>query len=1065
MLIRYQWLMTLLSMACISVVCNANCACGQEPKPDAVPADHAQRVKAGTQLFQSSIRKLLETHCLNCHGGDSVKSDFDLSSRESLVASGMLGKSAEDSQLFAVVSHQSEPAMPFKAPKLSDESIELIRRWIDLGAPYDKPLVEHKASSTKEMKVTEKDQQHWAFRPLSTATLQKPPIETNQVNPIDQLLTPLRTSLGAEQNGSADARTLVRRAYFDLIGLPPTPEQIAEYVNDPSPDAWSKLIDQLLDSPRYGERWARHWMDVARFAESHGYEQDYDRPTAYHYRDFLIRAFNQDLPYDQFVRWQIAGDEIEPTNPIALMATGFLGAGAFPTQLTEAEFESARYDELDDMVMTTGVAFMGLSIGCARCHDHKFDPIPSRDYYRFAANFARAIRCEADLDLTPDENRDRQRAFADKLAQLKSNAATYKENQLRQSLLTWHETHDLKSLESGWQSLSITSVQSNAKTQFELLTDGSVLSVGTAPAQETITVYGKTATNTIRAIRLEALTHDSLPHRGPGRAPNGNFALGDFKVEIEGDNVPSQTPVKLTSARATHQQNTDSLSVAASIDADPISGWAIDQGGVGKDSAAVFDFEAPIKLPEATHWRITLTLNHPNRQHTLGRFRISFSDQTTPAPAIGDLGPGIAIRETLDALRMGKSLSEIEPAHVDATLEWIGAKDQEYIAIQKSIRELESAGPGLQLAKALITSEGRPHLPHHADDRGYPHFYPETYLLKRGDVHQKTEQVSPGFLTVLTPLSQISLSQTSRSNTEEPRTLNPNDSNDPNKDRETPTKSIASRSNLARWLTDPRQGAGALAARVMVNRVWQHHFGRGIVATPNDFGIAGDRPTHPELLEWLANDFVENCWQIKRLHKMIMTSEAYKQSGHQSPANLAADPDNKSYWHYAPRRLEAEAIRDSILYVSGLLDFKMYGPGTLDPNMTRRSVYFFIKRSQLIPSMMLFDWPEHLVSIGQRPVTTIAPQALLFLNNPNGRQWATAFAGRLPRSSDVAFVEAAWQMAFNRIPSSQELSFATTFLTQQRKKYVANGRVDGVELSYVDLCQTVLSMNEFVYID
>lgn len=1029
-----------------------------QPPETTVPADHVQRVKAGTQLFQSTVREILKAHCLECHGGDSIKSDVDLSSREALVASGMLGKSSIDSQLYAVVAHQAEPAMPFKAPKLDDQSIEKLKQWIDLGAPYDKPLVERPAATTKEMQVTAKDKMHWAFRPLSSPSEMSDVAAGDNMSPIDRLLATERGKRGTIPNAKADRRTLIRRAYFDLIGLPPTPEEVDAFVSDPSADAWPKLIERLLNSPHYGERWARHWMDIARFAESHGYEQDYDRPTAFHYRDFLIRAFNQDLPYDQFVRWQIAGDEIDASNPLAMMATGFLSAGAFPTQLTEAEFESARYDELDDMVMTTGVSFLGLSIGCARCHDHKFDPIPSRDYYRLAANFSRAIRCEVELDLTPEENRVKQKVFDESLAQLKSDAAAYRETRLPQSLHAWLEKNELNSLDKGWQSLQVGAVQSSANTRFDVLPDGSILSVGAAPTRETITVVGVSSLPQARSIRLEALTHDSLPHRGPGRAPNGNFALGDFKLEILRDEGNAETIVKMLSARASHQQNNDSLSAAASIDQDPISGWAIDNGGVGKDSAAVFDFDAPISAPSGSRWRITLTFNHPNQQHTLGRFRLSFSDQSNSAPTIGDLGPSVAIRETLRALKDGRMLNQVDPAHVSATLDWVGATDEDYQLIQKRIREMEMAGPGLQFAKALISSEGRPHLPHHADDRGYPHFYPETYLLKRGDVHQKSERVAPGFLTVLSRLPEpektLPLEGYSGS-------IDAKDHHESSHDR----SGSQPRTNLAHWLTDSENGAGALAARVMVNRIWQHHFGKGIVTTPNDFGIAGDRPSHPELLDWLAADFIASGWRMKRLHMVIMTSDVYQQSGEQSAANVALDPDNTSYWNFPPRRLEAEAIRDSMLYVAGVLDPRMYGPGSLDPAMKRRSVYFFIKRSQLIPTMMLFDWPEHLVSIGQRPVTTIAPQALMFLNSPLGREWAASFAKRIPRSTDAAFVESAWRLAFNRYPNSQETMFATSFLNRQREKYSANGRSDGVELSFVDLCQAVLSMNEFVYVD
>jgi hypothetical protein len=601
----------------------------------------------------------------------------------------------------------------------------------------------------------ETGRKHWAFRPLLAPA---PPSVDDRVGwcrtPVDRFILAALAGRGLTPNDAADRRTLIRRATFDLLGLAPTPEEIDDFVRDPDPQAYEKLVDRLLASPHYGERWARHWMDVARFAESHGYEQDYDRPNAYPYRDFLIRAFNDDLPYDQFVRWQVAGDELAPNDPLALTATGFLGGGAFPTQLTEAEFESARYDELDDMTSTTGLAFLGLSVGCARCHDHKFDPIPSRDYYRLAATFTTTIRSEIDLALRP----------------------------------------------------------------------------------------------------------------------------GDKPTRVQ------------------------------------------------------------------------------------------------------------------------------------------------------------------------VTSEGFPHLKHHADERGFPHFYKETYYLQRGDPNQKRGVAQAGFLQVLE-----------------------RDGKDESAWHVTPpsgwTRTSFRRAALAVWLTDTEHGAGHLAARVIVNRLWQHHFGRGLVATPNDFGAQGEAPSHPELLDWLADDLVRHGWQLKRLQRLIMTSAVYRQSGRFDEARARLDRENVFLWRQAPRRLEAEAIRDAMLQAAGLLDSRMYGPGTLDPNMRRRSVYFFIKRSQLIPMMMLFDWPEHLVSIGQRSTTTIAPQALLFLNSPQGRQYAEGLARRVQGRPPDTAVQAAFRIALGRVPGEAEKRLALDFLARQESVHRGTGRGDAPQRALADLCQALLSMNEFVYVD
>jgi mono/diheme cytochrome c family protein len=722
----------------------------------AVPANHAEAMRKGLVLFQREVRAVLVTQCLDCHGGKAIKGKFDLSDRKSLVDSGVLEGGARECRLVAVISHAEEPHMPQKKPKLPAETIARIAEWIELGAPYDKPLVDRKpVVAAKPAGPTAEDRAFWSFRPLRVVAPPTVNDESWAKTPIDRFMLAALDAKGLAPNPTADRRVLIRRLSFDLIGLPPAPEEVDAFVADDHPDAYDRLVDRLLDSPRYGERWARHWMDVARFAESHGYEQDYDRPFAYHYRDFLIDALNEDIPYNQFVEWQIAGDELAPDNPKALAATGFLGAGAFPTQLTEAEFESARYNELDDMTATTGSAFLGLSVGCARCHDHKYDPIPSTDYYRLAATFTTTIRSEID----------------------------------------------------------------------------------------------------------------------------------------------------------------------------------------------------------------------------------------SPRPVAA-----------------GKKPDKIQ-----------------------------------------VTAEGFPHTAHHADGRGFPHFYPKTYVLARGDANQKTVEAKPGFLGVLTRDGK----------------------NAPYWHVDSPPgwkRTSFHRAALARWLTDTDHGAGALAARVIVNRLWQHHFGQGIVATPNDFGTRGEPPTHPALLEWLAVDLVQNGWRLKRLHRLIVTSAVYRQDDRFDEARAQIDRDNALHWRRAPRRLEAESIRDAMLAVGGRLELTMFGPGSLDPNMRRRSVYFQIKRSQLIPAMMLFDWPEHLVSIGQRTTTTTAPQALLFMNSTLGRDCATGLAARTAGDEPNTSIRAAYKIAFGREPNDDEARLSSAFLDRQAESYRTAGKNAPETLARVDFCQALLSMSEFIYI-
>ncbi len=725
---------------------------------DEVPADHPARMKAGLALFKKHVRPLLVKHCLECHGGKKVEGEFDLGSRELLVESGMLEDDAESSQFYLTITHDEEPYMPHEKDKLPEVAIKHIGEWVNLGAPYDKPLVKNPGTAgKKDIVVTEDDRKFWSFRRLARREL--PPVKDEKWTrtPVDRFILAQLEERGIRPNGPANRRTLIRRAYFDLIGLPPTPAEIESFISDPDPQAYEKLLDRLLASPHYGERWARHWMDVARFGESHGYEQDYDRPHAYHYRDFLIKSLNQDMAYDQFVRWQIAGDEFAPDDSLAMTATGFLGAGAFPTQLTENEFESARYDELDDMVQTTASAFLGITVGCARCHEHKSDPIPSSDYYQLASIFTTTIRSEIELDLT---------------------------------------------------------------------------------------------------------------------------------------------------------------------------------GGGDEDKKT----------------------------------------------------------------------------------------------------------------KVQVSSEGFPHMKHHADGRGYPHFYKETFLLKRGDVNQKERPVSQGFLQVL---------MSGGKDASHWKVAAPKDWK----------RTSFRRAALANWLTDSEHGAGHLAARVIVNRVWQHHFGAGIVSTPNDFGHLGQRPTHPELLDWLASNLIANGWKLKRLHKLMMTSAVYLQNSDADDARKRVDPENLYHWQRTPRRLDGEAIRDAMLHVGGKLDATMYGPGTLDEKMQRRSIYFFVKRSKLIPTMMLFDWPEHLVSIGQRSNTTIAPQALMLMNNPLSRSCAEGFAQRLAgRTGDEAII-GAFETALGRRPSDDEVASANAFIANQAASYRQANNPKADALALADFCQAVLCLNEFAFVD
>ena len=1007
-------------------------------------------------FFESKIRPVLVEQCYSCHSQEAatkgkLKGGLYLDSKEGLQRGGDTGPAlssehTEESLILKALRYEEYEMPP--SGKLSANIIEDFERWVAQGAIDPRRAAEPIKQKAMDL---ESGRKFWSLQPLGSIR------PASGAHPVDAFILAAQGAKDLTPSEMADPRVLVRRAWFDLLGIPPTPEELREAIaslggpegqkGTGSAVAWSALIDRLLERPEYGERWARHWMDIARFAESFGYEQDYDRPNAYHYRDFLIRAFNQDMPFDQMARWQIAGDELAPENPLAWMATGFLGAGAFPTQLTEREFESTRYNELDDMTATTSVAFLGLSIGCARCHDHKFDPISSEDYYRFAASFTAAIRSEKTLDLDPEANRKIAADHKLKLEELRKELLAYEAEQLPIELakfISQRGNDPAKSLNDPWRNLR-GELKSSAASQFKLQTDGSYLAIGDAPNQDKITFTAALPAGQWTALRIEALADPTLPRQGPGRADNGNFALGNLTVEhLAKDQEP--TKLVLEQPQATHQQNADSLSIAASIDADLVSGWAID-GQIGKSQAAVFRIANAISTVESDRLRMTLLFHHPNAKHAMGRMRFSISKAPSPPIEVGGDAPPAdvleAIAQIAEKLPMTKELPSSDAWKT--ALAWYKSVDPQWSQLNSKLTKLERDGPALRRTNVLVTTEGEPHVPHHADGRGYPHFYPETHLLRRGDVDQKVSVVSPGFPKVflkdLNAPAELTWADSTKSN----------------------SKSSYRRAALAKWLTDTTDGTGALVARVIVNRLWQHHFGRGLVATPNDFGSTGQKPTHPELLDWMAQELIDQGWKLKALHRHLMTSQTYMQTNRRpEDPRLKSDPDNLLWWHRPPRRLEAESIRDSMLVVSGLLDRTMYGPGTLDPNMKRRSIYFFIKRSQLIPMMMLFDWPEPLVSIGQRQTTTIAPQALAFMNNPIARAAAEALSNQI---SDVQQIDEVFLKVLSRSPTDAERQAAFRFIAQAQKTRQEQNVPQPEKMAIADFCQILLCANEFIYVD
>jgi cytochrome c553 len=1005
---------------------------------------HAEKMEASAKLFEAQIRPLLTAKCVQCHGGEKTESEFDMTTREHLLHGGVYSGEVvvpgdvEHSFLLKTITHAEDPQMPEDGEKLKAEEIASITEWIRLGAAYDKPLIEKEDPAAWTRRTIDADQRdHWSLKPLGRFD---PPVaadDTWSQTPIDRFILAKLKERKLAPNPRADKRTLIRRAYFDLTGLPPSPSEVQAFIADDSPGAYAAVIDRLLASQHFGERWARHWLDVARFAESHGFEQDYDRPYAYHFRDFVIEAFNSDLPFDQFVRWQLAGDEFAPHNPLALKATGFLGAGVFPTQITANEVERTRYDAIDDMAATTGTAFLGLTIGCARCHDHKFDPIPQADYYRFAATFTTTVRSEQDVEIDPAGFAKRQAAFDAEHAPLVAARDEFERVQLAPHFAAWEAAHGGKVAASPWLVLDLQEFKSAGGATLTKQPDGSLLASEKNPDFDTYTLVAETTLEKITGVRVEALADPSFVKGGPGRASNGNIALTDLRVTAEPlDGKSPPVEVKLQNAQATFEQK-PSLLVAYAIDGDKKSAWALDPQ-FGKDHAASFETAENIGFPGGTKLVFTLEFKN-NNQHSIGRPRLSLTTAERPLKLDGGSLP----EATIAAL--AKPRDKRSQQEQEALLAWYRKLDPQWQKLNAAVEAHQTQAPQPERVKMMICSEGVKPIRHHTQGAD---FFNDYYFCRRGDVNQKQGLATPSYLQALMRVDEGAEHW-----------------------KETPPSGATTsyrRRSLANWITDTKDGAGELLARVIVNRVWQHHLGRGIVDTPNDFGNQGTPPTHPELLDWLARDLIDNGWQLKRLHKQIMLSSVYMQTSDFDEDRFQLDETNAYLWRYSPRRLEAEVIRDSMLKVSGVLDETMYGPGTLDEGQNRRSIYFMVKRSKLIPMMTLFDAPEPLVSVGRRPATTIAPQALAFMNNTHVREWARALGQQLLPAADKSTADAVrkgYMIAVARQPDDAELAQTTAFIDAQIKSYSEAQQPNARELALADFAQVLLSLNEFIYID
>jgi len=1160
---------------------------------------------AGIAFFESKIRPVLSENCYQCHSAEAVANDklkggLQLDTRAGIRKGGDTGPAVVPSEVDAslilkALRHEGDLQMP-PDNKLGDALVADFTRWIEMGAPdpRDGAIVEIAETGVD----IEAGKQHWAFRPLTRPAPPKVAGEAWVRTPADRFIRAKLEAKRIESNPIAAPRTLIRRAYFDLIGLPPTPQQTDAFLADAANDfdgAWSRLIDRLLASQHYGERWGRHWLDLVRFAESNGYAFDKDRPTAWRYRDWVIRALNADMPYDEFVRAQLAGDIFAGTDwdssekaerALELVtATGFIVAGPFTTQQTQKERERSRYEQLDDMVHTLGTSMLGLTVGCARCHDHKYDPIGTHDYYEWAAMFSDVGFADVGVDLEPHIYRDEKsvwdkaraplaaaRAAREKEldvdAQIAAFVASQQDPAAAIELGEWHSIGPFraKDFNTGFADSFGPEVVPNldlTATYQEGPDDKKIERKWTPqPDWKDATVYNDQLKggNSVFYLQREIISPKA---QSIGLSVSGNDGIkvwinghlageerkgGDAKADELKLNLPLLKGKNRLFIKIANGSGTAGFYFASSLEndrvpkaAEPIlkiepTKWTGAQRNVIIDwfkphdaewitrNAALAQHDQLEPEPDLTRVYAAKTrgttyqfgadtynvfhlhrgnadnkkdLARPGFLRVLSRNDEAFwLGEADPQPDTrwSILTPVIAKAQAtqLEIGAKGKvTATGTLPAEDIYTIE-LDAPDEAttITALRLQVSAAQTSNFVLnQVSARWIPASGRPKPIEFAsaaanfDQAGFS----AADVLSGEPDRRKGWAISGALgednelhLILKTPMPitgadgkiEVTLEQQSAWKALLIRDLTFSITNSPEAENwiaelrqpaPVDADKMQPRQALGEWMTDVDAGAGPLLARVIVNRLWQHHFGRGIVTTPSDFGLRGERPTHPELLDWLAGQLLENDWQLKPIHRLIMTSATYMQGGGDAAGGLSHDPENLLYWRKSSRRLEAEIIRDNLLGVSGTLDAQAFGPGKLDANTPRRSVYLTVKRGQLIEMLQLFDAPDAMQSIGARETSTVAPQALAMLNSPTIRAWAIELANRAKPDADVPLgeaIDAAYQITYARPPSTDERTAMQTFIARQTQS-----RDGTADTAFQDFCHLLLCANEFVYVD
>ncbi|MFO1513674.1 MAG: PSD1 and planctomycete cytochrome C domain-containing protein [Verrucomicrobiota bacterium] len=927
-----------------------------------------------TVSFNEQIRPLLNAHCVKCHGGVKEAGNLNLLFRDSALKGGksglptiVPGKPQESELIARLTTTNEDDRMPQKGDSLKREQIELLERWVTEGAPWE---------------------EHWAYVP--------PKKSGRSMNTI------VKARLSKEHlafSPEADRRTLARRTALDLTGLPPTPEEVEVFAKDRARDAYERWIDRLLASPAYGERWASVWLDIARYADSKGYEKDGFR-DAWRYRDWLIDALNSDMPYDQFLTEQLAGDLLPSPTEEQLIATAF-------HRNTPANDEGGTDDEefrtyaVIDRLNTTFNAVQGTSIGCVQCHGHPYDPFAHREYYQLLAFFNNT----ADADREDEAPTKRFYARAD-LTKARTLEQKIAENQRqldgelkrpdhRAAFEAW--LREMRSPENfiPLQDPSVTST----KGRYEVQKDGRILLIGETPTNTSITVEGTPAPGRYQAIVLTTLPDDSLPQHGPGGARNGNFVLTRFHAALFSATGQPETQLEFTNAHATFEQPSWPVAEALKPDRDEKveskGGWAI-AGGAGKPQTATFFLKAPVEIPPGAKLRVTLECeNEKWARHVLGSFQLAMSRGLVP-PTFAALPQ--ELRDYLE--REPKTWTLAERQKIER--HFFAGSNTDLAARYRSLEEDRAALAALPTCKLPIMQELTGN-----EAR-------TTRVFHRGNWMDKDEMVSP-----ITP-----------------RILNPWPEDYPH-----------NRLGFAKWLTN---GQNPLTARVQVNRVWEQLFGIGLVETLEDFGSQGDKPVYQDLLDELATRFQADLkWSQKALLREIVLSRIYRQSSKAPAALLERDPANRLLARGPRFRLTSEQLRDQALAVSGNLSRKMFGPPVMPyqpPGMwqtpyegrdwvtstnedgERRAIYTFIRRSATYPSFVTFDAPSREFCTVRRIRSNTPLQSLDALNNPVFFEAAQGLAKRMATEGGtdiIAQIKRGLLLATQRPPRPDEIAVLT----------------------------------------